>query len=67
MTGPTKRRRSKLRMAREARGLTQEQAAVAAKISLAWWRLVERDPTLLTPRIAERLLPVLGLDAKELP
>ncbi len=52
-----------LRAARKRRGLTQEQTAVAARISLAWLRLVERDPTLLSPRIAEKLFPVLGLAA----
>jgi transcriptional regulator with XRE-family HTH domain len=53
--------KSRLRAAREARGLSQEQAAVAAKISVAWLRQVERDPSLLSPAIAARLLPILGL------
>lgn len=50
-----------LRAARKARGLTLERTAVTAGISVAWLRQLERDPTLLSTRIAERLLPVLGL------
>lgn len=61
------RRTSPLRRAREARGLSQERAAVAAGISVAWLRQLERDPDLLTPRIAQRLLPVLGISDPEAP
>ncbi len=65
-TGMTsKRKPTRLRTAREERGLSQERAAVAAGISVAWLRHVERDPSLLTPQIAKRLLPVLGLSAEE--
>ena len=55
------RKPTKLRHARELRGLSQEKTAVAAGISVAWLRQVERDPTLLSPEVAARLLPVLGL------
>lgn len=53
-----------LRGARKALGLTLERAAVTAGISVAWLRQLERDPTLLSTRIAERLLPVLGLSER---
>jgi transcriptional regulator with XRE-family HTH domain len=56
----TNRNRTKLRRAREARGLSQERAAVAAGISVAWLRQLERDPNLLSPRMAAKLLPILG-------
>lgn len=55
------RKSSTLRIARETKGLSQERAAVAAGISVAWLRQVERDPTLLSAEVAARLLPVLGL------
>ncbi len=55
------RKPSKLRAARHARGLTLERCAVQAGISVAWLRLLERDPTLLSPAVAAKLLPVLGL------
>ncbi len=55
-----------LRGKRKSLGLTLERTAVAAGISVAWLRLVERDPTLLSDRIAEKLLPVLGLSVAEL-
>ncbi len=61
-----KRKPSKLRTAREALGLSQERTAVAAGISVAWLRHVERDPDLLTQRVAERLLRVLRLSPQEL-
>lgn len=61
----SKRTPSHLRRAREAKGLTQERAAVQAGMSVAWLRQVERDPTLLTPAMAAKLLPVLGLDRAE--
>jgi transcriptional regulator with XRE-family HTH domain len=57
-------RKSRLRLARETRGLSQERAAVAAGISVSWLRQVERDPALLTPVVASRLLPILGLAAE---
>jgi transcriptional regulator with XRE-family HTH domain len=57
--------RSKLRSARQRRSLSLERAAVAAGISVAWLRQLERDPRLLTPRVAERLLPVIGLSLKD--
>ncbi len=56
-----KRKPSHLRLARWRRDLSIEKTAVLAGISVAWLRQVERDPDLLTPRIAQRLLPVLGL------
>jgi DNA-binding XRE family transcriptional regulator len=62
--GMVKKRPSKLRVARETLGLTQEKAAVAAGISLAWLRAVERHPDLLSERVAAKLLPILGLSAK---
>jgi len=62
-----KRKPTKLRTARERLGLSLERAAVTAGISVAWLRQLERDPTLLSPRIAERLLPVLGLSAEVRP
>jgi transcriptional regulator with XRE-family HTH domain len=55
------RKPSRLRTARERLGLSMEKTAVQAGISVAWLRQVERDPDLLTPRVAQRLLPVLGL------
>ncbi len=57
---------SPLRLARQRLGFTLEQAAVAARISSGWLRLVERDPTLLSKRVAERLLPVLRLRPEDL-
>ena len=60
-----RRKPSRLRAQREKLGKTLEHTAVAAGISVAWLRQLERDPTLLTPRIAERLLPVLRLTADE--
>ncbi|MFT3915351.1 MAG: helix-turn-helix transcriptional regulator [Anaeromyxobacteraceae bacterium] len=54
-------RRSKLRDARLAQGLSLERAAVAAGISVCWLRQLERDPSLLSVRVASRLLPVLGI------
>jgi transcriptional regulator with XRE-family HTH domain len=54
-------RRFDLRAARKARELTLERTAVAAGISVAWLRQLERDPSLLSARVAEKLLPVLGL------
>jgi transcriptional regulator with XRE-family HTH domain len=56
---------SNLRRARQARGLSQERAAVAAGISVAWLRQVERHPDLLSTRVAGRLLPILGLTEQE--
>jgi transcriptional regulator with XRE-family HTH domain len=61
----SKQKTSTLRRAREARGLSQERTAVAAGISVAWLRQLERDPTLLSARIADRLLPVLGISDVE--
>jgi transcriptional regulator with XRE-family HTH domain len=62
MTNASKRKPTKLKIARQRLGLSLEKAAVQAGISVAWLRQVERDPDLLSPRVAERLLPVLGLD-----
>jgi transcriptional regulator with XRE-family HTH domain len=61
----TKPNISKLRVAREARGFSQEKAAVLAGISVCWLRQLERDPSLLTPRIRSKLLPVLGMSDSE--
>jgi transcriptional regulator with XRE-family HTH domain len=61
MSWTTKRKPSRLRRARESRGLSLEKAAVAAGISSGWLRQLERDPTLLSATIAARLLPVLGI------
>lgn len=60
-------RRLDLRGARKARELTLERTAVAAGISVAWLRQLERDPSLLSARIAEKLLPVLGLQPEARP
>jgi transcriptional regulator with XRE-family HTH domain len=54
-----------LRGARKGLRLTLERTAVAAGISVAWLRQLERDPTLLSDRIADKLLPVLGFAAEE--
>lgn len=54
-----------LRARREELGQSLERTAVAAGISVAWLRQLERDPSLLSPRVAERLLPVLKLQADE--
>lgn len=51
-----------IRAARAAKGLSQEQVAVAAGISVAWFRQLERDPVRVSARVAERLYPVLGLN-----
>lgn len=56
---------SYLRRARLGLGLSMERTAVAAEISVAWLRQLERDPTLLTERVAARLLPILGLRPDE--
>jgi transcriptional regulator with XRE-family HTH domain len=61
----TKRKPSRLRAARERLGLSQERVAVTAGISVAWLRQVEREPGRLTPAVAAKLLPVLGLSADE--
>lgn len=51
-----------VRMLRETRGLTQQQFADAAGVSLSTVRRVERDPTArFHPRTEERLEYVLGL------
>ena len=57
--------KTKLRAAREVRGLSQERAAVFAGISVCWIRQLEREPSLLSPRVAAKLLPVLGLSEQE--
>jgi len=62
----SKRTPSRLRAAREALGLSQERAAVAAGISVGWLLHAERDRTILSPAIAAKLLPVLGLASEEL-
>lgn len=64
MMKTTTNRSLDLRGARKRRGLTLERTAVAAGISVAWLRLVERDPTLLSRRVAEKLRPVLGLSTE---
>jgi transcriptional regulator with XRE-family HTH domain len=61
----TKRVPTILRRRREELGQSLERTAVAAGISVAWLRQLERDPSLLSPRIAERLLPVLHLQLDE--
>lgn len=55
-----------IRRARLARGLSIERTAVAAGISGGWLRWLERDQTLLTRRVAERLAPVLGVEVGEI-
>lgn len=56
-------RKSYLRAARERAGLSLEKTAVTAGISVCWLRQLERDPAILTTRVAALLLPVLGLPA----
>jgi transcriptional regulator with XRE-family HTH domain len=61
----TKRTPTILRRRREELKQSLERTAVAAGISVAWLRQLERDPTLLSARVAERLLPVLNLRPDE--
>jgi transcriptional regulator with XRE-family HTH domain len=60
-----KRKPSKLKKARLRLGLSLERVAVGARISSAWLRQLERDPSLLSAEVAGRLLPVLGITSEE--
>ncbi len=55
-----------VRRARLAAGLSQRGLAAAAGISPTMVSYMERYPARLTPRMAERLAPVLGVTAAEL-
>jgi transcriptional regulator with XRE-family HTH domain len=59
------RKDSRLRAARQQRGLSLERAAVSAGISSAWLRQIERDPSRMSAKVAAKLLPVLGLQDVE--
>jgi len=52
--------------AREARGLSQEQAAVAFGISSPTWRKYERTPEVMPIRTAARLANFLGITLDEI-
>jgi hypothetical protein len=66
----TRRRRdpeqTPLRAARLAKGLSQAELAAAAGLSPGWISLLERTPSFLTERTAQRLAEVLGVSGEEL-
>jgi transcriptional regulator with XRE-family HTH domain len=57
---------SRLRAARLARGLSQAELAARAGLSPGWISLLERTPSFITDRTAQRLSEVLGVPEQEL-
>jgi len=57
---------SKLRAARQIRGLTQARMAARLGISPGWYALIEREPTFLSERLARRAAEILGVPAEDL-
>lgn len=57
---------SKLRSARLAAGFTQARMAARMRISLGWYSLIEREPSFLSPRLAELAAAILRTSPEEL-
>lgn len=55
-----------IREARLRKGLTQLQAAAEAGYSLSHYAAIEREPRLITDRLAERLAIVFAVPREEL-
>lgn len=58
--------RSRLREARQRARLTQARAAALMGVSPGWYATVEREPTFLTPRLAELAAKVYGCNVEEI-
>jgi len=55
-----------LKALRKGRAMTREDLALAASVSPAWLQRLEAHTAALTPQVAERLAPYLGVSAEAL-
>lgn len=62
----TPRRRTTIKQAREAAGLSQIRAAVALGVSEPTYRKYEQDPEVMSLRMAHRLAGILGVQFDDL-